>query len=112
MPAFFSDHMILQRNKPTAVWGWAAPKESVTVQFAGQTKNAIADTAGKWVVWLDAMKANHQAQDMIIHASNQVKLSDILIGDIWLCGGQSNMEYPLDRKLKTYVAPKRGMIYQ
>lgn len=108
LPPFFSDSMLLQRNKPVAVWGWASAKENVTVSFANQSKSTTADTSGKWVVWLNALTASDKPQQLIIKASNTIVLNDILVGDVWLCSGQSNMEYTLDRKLKKYAAPKKG----
>jgi len=105
----FSSHMVLQRNKPLPVWGTATPGNKVQVSFAGVVGNTTADNTGKWQVELAALKQNGQPQTLEV-SSNQEKiiLEDVLVGDVWLCSGQSNMEYPLDRKLKKYKAPGRG----
>jgi sialate O-acetylesterase len=108
LPAFFTDSMVLQRNKPVAIWGWSSAKEKVSVSFSNQTKSTTADSSGKWAIWLDAMPANAAPQSIKISASNTITLQNVLVGDIWFCGGQSNMEYPLDRKLNKYAKPARG----
>ncbi len=82
--------MVLQQKQPVPIWGWADPGESVTVKFAGQSKTVITDKSGKFMVKLDAMPANATPQDLQI---GKVKLTDILIGEVWLCSGQSNMEF-------------------
>ena len=106
----FSDNMVLQRNQPVAVWGHADAGKSVTVQFAGQQKTAIADTAGKWLLFLKPLQVSATAQQLTASSEgNTITLKNILVGDVWLCGGQSNMEYTFDRKLKRYAAPKKGI---
>ena len=98
LPGFFGDHMVLQRDKAVPVWGWAEPGEKVTVTFAGQEKTATAGEDGKWRVTLDSMSAESQGRDLAVQsppATVPVKLSDILVGDVWLCSGQSNMEWPV-----------------
>lgn len=105
----FSNNMVLQRNKPVPVWGIAPAGQTVTVQFAGQRQQTIADTAGKWNAVLHQLPAQTVPQYMVITAGKDtISLKNILVGDVWLCSGQSNMEYPLDRKLKKYAAPKKG----
>jgi len=98
----------LQRGKPVAIWGTADAGEKITVTFAGQTKIAVTDTARNWQVKLDAMEASAEPRKMLISGSNTIELENILVGEVWLCSGQSNMEYPLDRKLKKYTAPKKS----
>ncbi len=89
----FSDHAVLQRGMKVPVWGWTQPGEEVTVSFAGQTKKAKADADGKWMVRLDSMKASASPQVLsVTSASHQASINDILVGDVWLCSGQSNME--------------------
>lgn len=100
--------MVLQREKPVAIWGTADAGEEITVTFAGQTKTAISDTAGNWQVKLDPLAASALPRKMIIAGSNTIELENILVGEVWLCSGQSNMEYPLDRRLKKYAASQRG----
>ena len=100
--------MVLQRGKPVAIWGKASAGEKVSVSFANQTKTTVTDAAGNWQVKLDALKASAVPRKMIIEGANRIELENILVGEVWLCSGQSNMEYPLDRRLKKYAASKRG----
>ncbi len=92
LAAVFSDHMVLQREKPVPVWGWANAGEKVTVEFAGQAKTATADESGKWQLKLDAMPASTEPRPL---KTNQLVIADVLVGDVWVCGGQSNMERQL-----------------
>ena len=93
LPRILGDNMVLQRDGPVPVWGRAAPGEEVTVRFAGQEKHAPADTAGRWQVMLDALPASATPREMIVSAGNVLRLENILVGEVWLCSGQSNMEY-------------------
>lgn len=96
----FSDHMVLQRDKPVPVWGWADPGEQITIEFAGQKKQGAAAADGKWLVKLDAMAASSQAAEMRINGasgSRQKIISDILVGEVWLGSGQSNMAMTVSR---------------
>lgn len=95
LPSIFTDHMVLQRDMAVPVWGKADPGEEVTVEFAGQTKSAKADARGKWMVKLDAMPAN--AEPQILKAGN-VTVQDVLVGEVWLASGQSNMEWEMQMK--------------
>ena len=108
LPKVITNNMVLQRGKPVAIWGTATPGEKITVTFAGQTKTAVTDTTENWMLKLDPMKASAEPRKMVISGSNIIVLENILVGEVWLCSGQSNMEYPLDRKTKKYTAPKRG----
>jgi len=92
LPAIFGDHMVLQSGAPVPVWGWAKPGETVTVEFAGQRKIIVADAVGKWLVKLDALKSS--VEPLELRAGNVV-IRDVLVGEVWLCGGQSNMERQL-----------------
>jgi sialate O-acetylesterase len=88
----FSDHMVLQRDKPVPVWGWATAGQRVSVTFAGQTKTASADAKGKWKVRLDPMAMSKEPREMVVTGQGKThSIKDVLIGDVWLCGGQSNM---------------------
>lgn len=91
LPSMFSDHMVLQREVTVPVWGWAAPGEAVTVSIDGQTKSAKADAAGKWSVKLDKLTAK-EPTTMTVKGSNTLTISDVLIGEVWLGSGQSNMQ--------------------
>jgi sialate O-acetylesterase len=93
--ALFSDHMILQRGVKLPVWGWTRPGAKVTVSFASQTKTAVAQPDGKWMVQLDRLKESEQPRTLTIastDANQHVTIQDVLVGDVWLCSGQSNME--------------------
>ena len=95
----FSDHMVLQRDKPVPVWGWADRGEKVTVNFAGQTKTATAAEDGKWMVVLDPLKLSSEPQTLTIRGKHTITFDDILVGDVWLCSGQSNMGRSVDRSV-------------
>ncbi len=94
MPRVLGDHMVLQRERPVPVWGWAEAGQEVTVSFAGQEKKATAGADGKWMVRLDAMEASAKPATMTVTAGSDGKatLEDILVGEVWLGSGQSNME--------------------
>ena len=89
----FSDHMVLQREKPVAVWGWADAGESVTVSFAGQSKSATAGTDGKWSLKLDALKASAESRTFTVTGKDgrKIEVKDVLVGEVWFGSGQSNM---------------------
>lgn len=108
LPEIFSNDMILQRGKKLPVWGKASPGASVQVQFMQQVKTTTANSDSSWIVYLDPIKAHATPQELIIRSGITKTFSNVLVGDVWLCSGQSNMEYPLDRSLKPYVGPKRG----
>ena len=93
--AVFTDHMILQRDMPVPVYGTAEPGEKVTITFAGKEKSVMADKDGNWSVKLDAMKVSTTPAVMTVSGKNKLRLNDILMGDIWICSGQSNMEWVL-----------------
>jgi len=89
----FGDHMVLQRNQPIPVWGWATPGEKVSVTFGDHTASATTNAQGYWKVTLEAMKADTTPRELIAKGNNTVKVVDIVIGDVWLCSGQSNMAF-------------------
>ncbi|MSR55795.1 MAG: PKD domain-containing protein [Gemmataceae bacterium] len=95
LPKVFSAHAVLQRDLRLPIWGTAEPGEKVTVKLGDAQATATADAMGKWSLKLPAMKINALGQDMIVTGKNTVTVKDVLIGDVWLCGGQSNMELPL-----------------
>jgi len=102
LPSLFSDHMVLQRAVPAPVWGTAAPGEEVKVEFGGQTKTTKADEKGKWSVKLDPLPVSFESRDLVVTGSApsknpQRKVSDVLVGDVWLCSGQSNMGFQVNR---------------
>ncbi|MEI7955822.1 MAG: sialate O-acetylesterase, partial [Verrucomicrobiota bacterium] len=89
----FDDHAVLQRDIPVSVYGTAEPGEKVTVAFAGQTKPTSADKDGAWCVKLAAMKACSNPATMTVTGKNTLTLSDVVVGDVWVCSGQSNMDF-------------------
>jgi len=94
MPLLFSDGMVLQRNKEIPVWGWAEPNEKVEVHFNKQTKTIQADKNGKWMIKLSAEKAGGPFE-LSITGKNKIVIKDILVGEVWICSGQSNMEFQM-----------------
>lgn len=112
LPKVLSSNMVLQRDMPVSIWGFASPGASVSVKFAGQSKTSKAGENGKWMVSLDPLKASFEPRDMkIVTADSDTVLENILVGEVWLCGGQSNMDYPMNRELRKYAAPGRGIDY-
>ncbi len=95
LPRVIGSNMVLQRGQAVPIWGWAAPGEKVTVEFAGQKKTAKADADGVWEVRLGKLNASGIADAMTISGSDTVTLTNILVGEVWLCSGQSNMEKPI-----------------
>lgn len=94
LPAVIGDAMVLQRDSKIRVWGWADPGEPVAIAFLGQSFKAKADRSGQWSAALGPYPAGGP-HEMSIVGKNSLKLSDILIGDVWVASGQSNMEWPL-----------------
>lgn len=91
LPALLSDGLVLQREKPVRIWGWAAPGENVTVTFATQQKSGQADLQGRWEVKLNPMTAGGP-YEMLIAGTNTLTVDNILVGEVWFAAGQSNME--------------------
>ena len=94
VPALLADHMVVQRGFPVHVWGLAAPQEAVSVTFRGETKTGTADDDGRWSIYLSPGEAGGPLQ-LTIKATNTIVLNDILVGDVWVASGQSNMEFPM-----------------
>lgn len=105
LPQILGNDMVLQREKPINIWGFANAGEKVTVNFAKQTKTTIADAKGNWMITLNPLKTSAVPQQMTITGSNQIVLKNILVGEVWFCSGQSNMEYAM-RKLVKIPTPK------
>ncbi len=94
LPRLISDNMVLQREKPITIWGWANAGEKVTVQFNKQTKSTKTDKSGKWLVTLSAEQAGGPFV-MTVKGKNTITINNILVGEVWVCSGQSNMEWPV-----------------
>lgn len=90
--------MVLQRNSPIPVWGWSPANEKVTVQFHNQKRITKADQSGKWMVRLDKETAGGPYQ-LIVKANNIIQINNVLVGEVWLCSGQSNMEWDVSQSL-------------
>lgn len=101
LPRLISDGMILQRNVPLTIWGWADPEENVFLEFMGEQYNEVADKFGKWKVQIPPQNAGGPFE-MKIQGNNLVKIKNIKIGEVWICSGQSNMELPVDRVAVAY----------
>jgi len=95
LPALFSDHMVLQQDAAVPIWGWADPGEQVKVAFAGQTKSVKAGPDGRWKVKLKKLKASATPQELEVTGKNRLSVKDVLVGEVWLGSGQSNMAMPV-----------------
>jgi sialate O-acetylesterase len=110
LPQLIADRMVLQRDVPVNIWGWAAPGERVRIRFGGRTYTARAAADSSWGVRLRPMKAGGP-YTMDIAASNHIVLTDILMGDVWFCSGQSNMVIPMERVKEKYPGDIVGADY-
>ena len=97
LPAIFSDHAVLLSGAAVPVWGWADAGEKVEVTFAGQTKSATPGADGKWTVKFDALKADAKPQEITVKGKNTLTVKDVLVGEVWLGSGQSNMAMTVSR---------------
>ena len=117
MPGIFSDHMVLQQGMEIPVWGWADAGEAVTVTLGAQVVKTKAGADGKWRIDLEKTAANHQPQRLAVAGKNTVTIEDVLVGEVWLCSGQSNMEFGVlsikkpeelnDPELRVFASRKR-----
>ncbi len=100
LPKVFGNNMVLQRDSAVPVWGWADPGARVTVQFADQTKQCVADAAGRWTVRLDAMPASAEGRTLTVTVGDgqeKAAFTAVLVGEVWLCSGQSNMQWSVNQ---------------
>jgi sialate O-acetylesterase len=95
LPKIFGDNMVLQRNKSIPVWGWGSPNEKITIRFDHQTKNVTTDLNGNWKVNLDKEIAGGPYQ-LVIKGLNTITFKNVMVGEVWICSGQSNMEMPIE----------------
>jgi len=93
LPAVINSNMVLQRDMQVPIWGWGDAGEKISVQFAGQRKETTANNNGSWMVKLDKLKANASPSVLTVKGNNEIKLENILVGEVWICSGQSNMEW-------------------
>ncbi len=95
LPHIFGNDMVLQRDAVVPVWGWADPSEKITVEFAGQKHETVAKADGTWQLKLNALKASADPAVFKVMASNQIALTNVVVGEVWFCSGQSNMEFSM-----------------
>jgi len=95
LPSVIGSHMVVQQQQPVVVWGWADPEEKVAVALDEQKAECTADAKGNWKVSLPAMEADGKAHCLTVNGKNKIELVDILVGEVWLGSGQSNMEWPV-----------------
>lgn len=96
LPNVFGNRMVLQQGKPVTIWGWAKPDDKVTVTFGQQSLTTSANKNGEWQTQLQPMEASFDKRDLTIESSDdRAVFTDVLVGEVWLCGGQSNMEWSL-----------------
>jgi sialate O-acetylesterase len=94
LPKLLASHMVLQREQPIHLWGWAEPGEAVSATLEGKTQSTVTDPIGHWQIYLPAMTAGGPYR-VTIKGTNEITLDDVLVGDVWFASGQSNMEMPL-----------------
>ena len=99
LPSIFGNSMVIQRELPIQVWGWADADEKVTVAFGGQSATATPDESGRWQVTLKPVQASSKGQSLSVSGKNKIELTDVLVGEVWICSGQSNMEWSVTRSL-------------
>jgi len=97
LPGFFGDSMVLQQQMPIKVWGWADAGETVTVSIGDESQTTTAGKDGKWRVELPAREASKQPVVLTVKGNNEIEINDVLVGEVWLCSGQSNMEWNVQR---------------
>jgi sialate O-acetylesterase len=102
LPKLIANGIVLQRDVPLKIWGWAYPNENINISFNGEEYKCSADENGNWQTVIPAQKANSTPQTMTVKASNTVRVNDILVGDVWLCSGQSNMAMMLYETVELY----------
>lgn len=114
LPNVLGSNMVLQQGQAVQIWGKADPGAQLSLRFAGQLKETRVNADSTWMLSLDPMQASFEARTMSLQLLKDsveidaLELHNILVGEVWICGGQSNMEYPMDRNLKRYAAPARG----
>jgi sialate O-acetylesterase len=96
LPALFSEHLVLQQELPVPVWGWADPGERVTVTFRGRNRSTVTGADGRWAVRLPRQSAGGPFT-LVIEGRNRIGLTNVLVGEVWIASGQSNMEWPMHR---------------
>ena len=103
LPTVFDDGMVLQRDLPVPIWGTANPREKVTVNFAGQQHSTNADDNGDWMIKLNPLKTSAVGNKLTVKGTNELILSDVLVGEVWLCSGQSNMADSFNKSKNRFI---------
>lgn len=106
LPKIFSNNMVLQRQLPVPIWGTADAGEAVRVTFAGQSKKTKADSDGNWMVRLDPLTTSSQEKTLLVEGKNRLELSSVLVGEVWLCSGQSNMADSFNSSKNRHIEPE------
>ncbi len=109
LPQVIGSNMVVQRDMDARIWGWALPGEKITVEFRGQAVKTKADKAGKWLAHVPSGQAGGPFE-LVVQGKNKIVLENILVGDVWVCSGQSNMEWPLRMALNG-EAEARSAVY-
>ncbi|PZP40710.1 MAG: sialate O-acetylesterase, partial [Pseudopedobacter saltans] len=105
LPKILGNDMVLQQGQSVPIWGWSEPNEKITIFFKGQTRTTIANSKGEWKVVLSSLKASFDSSELTIKSSSEtIVLHNILVGEVWLCSGQSNMEFAM-RKISKLQSP-------
>jgi len=109
LPALVGDNMVLQQNSKVNLWGWASPNEKINIQLGWQASpiSITANSDGNWKIGVDTPKGSEKTYDIAIDASNKIVLHNILIGEVWICSGQSNMYFPVGKEEGTW---KTGVV--
>ena len=110
MPTLFSDHMVLQQGRKIQVWGNADPKEKITVSLGGQSSDAVTDGHGNWSVHLAPMSSGGPFT-LTIHGKKDIVIKDVLLGEVWIASGQSNMTFSLDSAAGEYTPHALADLY-
>lgn len=101
LPAMFTEGAVLQAGMPVPIWGWADADDEVKVTFAGQTKTAAVDAGGKWTVTLDKLEMNKTGAELVVSTGDEsLMVKDVLVGEVWFCSGQSNMEWTVSNSVQ------------
>lgn len=108
LPHVFGSNMVLQQGKPLVVWGHADPQEKIEVKLKGLTRKTVADQKGAWKVTFKAQKGSFDAFTIEVKGDNTLLLENVVVGEVWLCSGQSNMEYTMQLR-KGYKEPAAGI---
>ena len=111
LPAIFSDHLVLQRGVETPIWGSAGPGENISVALGETAAKTVANAEGRWKVSLDLSNAGQGPQVLAVEGKNRLEVQDVLVGEVWLCSGQSNMAFRLKegREIQSDVEKSKGL---